>query len=66
MIVAKLIESEKTGWLRNARILGAEDGTTSIEVMRTEITEGRRIDFVFMDYVMVRLSIVVMFFYHKL
>eukprot|EP00597_Dinobryon_sp_UTEXLB2267_P019082 CAMPEP_0201105420 /NCGR_PEP_ID=MMETSP0812-20130820/45790_1 /ASSEMBLY_ACC=CAM_ASM_000668 /TAXON_ID=98059 /ORGANISM="Dinobryon sp., Strain UTEXLB2267" /LENGTH=1046 /DNA_ID=CAMNT_0047365263 /DNA_START=202 /DNA_END=3342 /DNA_ORIENTATION=+ len=54
-IITKLIESEKSGRLRNARILEAVDGTTSIEVMRKELSEGRQIDFVLMDYVMIQM-----------
>ena len=49
----KIIESEKTGRLKNARILEADDGTTAVEMLRREMSEGRKIDFVLMDYVMV-------------
>ena len=49
----KIIESEKTGKLKNARILEADDGTTAVEMLRREMSEGRKIDFVLMDYVMV-------------
>ena len=52
----KIIESEKKGRLQNARLLEADDGTTAVEVLRRELSEGRKIDFVLMDYVMVRYS----------
>ena len=54
-ITAKLIESEKKGRLQNARLLEADDGATAVEVLRRELSEGRRVDFVLMDYVMVEI-----------
>ena len=54
-MTAKLIESEKGGWLKNARLMEAEDGTTAVvEALRRELQEGRQVDFVLMDYVMVK------------
>ena len=53
-MTAKLIESEKGGWLKNARLMEAEDGTTAVKVLRRELQEGRQVDFVLMDYVMVK------------
>ena len=53
-IIAKLIESEKEGRLKNARLMETEDGTTALEVLRQEMSEGRQIYFVLMDYVMVK------------
>ena len=53
-MTAKLIESEKGGWLKNARLLEAEDGFTAVEALRRELQEGRQVDFVLMDYVMVK------------
>ena len=55
-VIVKIIESEKKGRLQNARLLEADDGTTAVEVLRRELSEGRKIDFVLMDYVMVRLG----------
>ena len=52
-VIVKIIESEKTGRLKNARILEADDGTTAVEMLRQELCEGRKVDFVLMDYVMV-------------
>jgi hypothetical protein len=52
-VIVKVIESEKKGPLENARLLEADDGTTAVETLRRELAEGRRIDFVLMDYVMV-------------
>ena len=52
-VIVKLIESEKKGKLKNARLLEADDGTTAVETLRRELSEGRQIDFVLMDYVMV-------------
>ena len=50
----KVIESEKKGRLRNARLLEADDGTSAVEMLRRELAEGRQIDFVLMDFVMVK------------
>ncbi len=50
----RIIESEKKGRLRNARLLEADDGTSAVEMLRQELAEGRQIDFVLMDYVMVK------------
>ena len=50
----KIIESEKKGRLKDARLLEADDGTTAVEMLRQELSEGRKVDFVLMDYVMVR------------
>ena len=52
-VVVRLIESEKKGRLKNARLLEADDGTTAVETLRREVSEGRQVDFVLMDYVMV-------------
>ena len=53
-VIVRIIESEKKGRLRNARLLEADDGTSAVEMLRRELAEGRQIDFVLMDYVMVR------------
>ena len=52
-MVVKLIESEKKGPLKNARLLEADDGSTAVETLQRELAEGRQVDFVLMDYVMV-------------
>ena len=49
----KLIEGEKKCPLENARLLEADDGTTAVETLQRELAEGRQVDFVLMDYVMV-------------
>ena len=53
-MIARLIESEKKGPLQNARLLEADDGTTAVGTLQRELAEGRQVDFVLMDYVMVR------------
>ncbi len=53
-VLAKLIESEKVGRFANAVILTADDGTTAVQMMKDEMSAGREIHFVLMDYVMVR------------
>ena len=53
-VLAKLIESEKVGKFANAVILTADDGTTAVQMMKDEMSAGREIHFVLMDYVMVR------------
>lgn len=55
-VITRLIESEKggDGWLSNAVILTADDGTTAVQTMRDEMSAGRAIHFVLMDFVMVR------------
>ncbi len=60
-VIVRLIESEKNGRLQNSRLLEADDGTTAVETLRREIAEGRRVDFVLMDYVMVRSVYVCMY-----
>lgn len=55
-IASRLIESEKTGLFADATILTADDGTTALECMRSELSAGRQIDFILMDYVMVPLQ----------
>ena len=57
----RLIESEKKGPLHGARLLEADDGTTAVETLRRELAEGRQVDFVLLDYVMVRDIIIIMY-----
>lgn len=53
-VVLKLIESVKSGPLKNSRLLEADDGTTAVATLRQELSEGRQVNFVLMDFVMVR------------
>ena len=53
-VVSKLIENEKEGVFANATLLTADDGTTAVEQLRKELSAGRPVHFVLMDYVMVR------------
>ena len=55
-VVVRLIESEKEGVFANATLLTADDGTTAVEQLRSEMTAGRVVHFILMDYVMVRHS----------
>ena len=38
------------------RILEADDGSTALDVVRTETAADRAVDFVLMDYVMIRMN----------
>lgn len=51
-----LIESDTDGILPGAIVLQADDGVSAVECLRSEIAEGRTIDFVLMDFIMVRIS----------
>ena len=42
--------------LGDCAILEADDGSTALEVMRSESEAGRAIDFVLLDYVMIRMN----------
>ena len=42
--------------LGDCTILEADDGCTALDVMRSEIEADRAIDFVLMDYVMIRMN----------
>ena len=52
-VVAKVIEGEKEGAFANATLLTADDGTTAVEQLRSELSAGRPVHFVLMDFVMV-------------
>eukprot|EP01035_Chromulina_nebulosa_P042499 gene42499-biopygen28867 len=54
-VITKLIESEKEGVFANAVILTADDGTTAIETLQEQISAGRQVHFVLMDFVMTTL-----------
>eukprot|EP01036_Dinobryon_divergens_P037530 gene37530-biopygen29716 len=51
-VVVRLIESEKTGPFANATLLTADDGTTAVEQLRTEMAAGRAVHFILMDFIM--------------
>ena len=55
-IMSKLIESEREGRFASAEILTANDGETAIEILREEMSVGRTVHFVLIDYIMVDLS----------
>ena len=52
-VVVRLIESEKEGIFANATLLTADDGTTAVEQLRTEMAAGRAVHFILMDFIMV-------------
>jgi hypothetical protein len=52
-VVVRLIQGEKVGAFAHATILTADDGTTAIEQLRSEMSAGRQVDFVLTDFVMV-------------
>ena len=52
-IMAKIIEGDRSGPLVSAALLEADDGVTAVEILRSEMAAGRRLDFVLMDFVMV-------------
>eukprot|EP01035_Chromulina_nebulosa_P011003 gene11003-biopygen9209 len=51
-MLAKLFESETVGPFAEATVITADDGTTAVEALRTEMDAGREVHFVLMDYVM--------------
>ena len=54
-MMAKIISSEKRcGRLAAAELLEADDGISAVETLRSEMAAGRTVDFVLMDFVMVR------------
>ena len=52
-VVARLIEGEKVGPFAHATLLTADDGTTAVEQLRTEMAAGRAVHFILMDFIMV-------------
>ena len=52
-MVARLIESEKAGDFANATLLIADDGATAVQQLRSEMSAGRVVHFILMDYIMV-------------
>ena len=55
-IMSKLIESEREGRFAGAEILTANDGETAIEILKEEMSVGRTVHFVLIDYIMVDLT----------
>ena len=55
-MVARLIESVKVGTFANATLLTADDGTTAVEQLRDEMSAGRAVHFVLMDFIMVSID----------
>lgn len=55
-VVVRLIENEKVGTFANATLLTADDGSTAVEQLRTEMAAGRAVHFVLMDFVMVSID----------
>ena len=51
-VVARLIESEKEGPFANATLLTADDGTSAVEQLRSEMIAGRAVHFILMDFIM--------------
>ena len=56
-VMARIIVGEKRGRLATTELLEADDGTSAVETLREELAAGRRVDFVLMDFVMVRYHI---------
>ena len=57
-IVRRMLESSANRAVLGdcTTILEADDGTTALEVLRSESAAGRVVDFVLLDYVMVRMN----------
>ena len=56
-IVMRMLESNSNKpVLGDCCILEADDGITALDLMRSETEAGRTIDFVLMDYVMIRMN----------
>jgi hypothetical protein len=53
-VMARIIENEKCGRLAMTELLEADDGSSAVETLHAEMAAGRRVDFVLMDFVMVR------------
>ena len=53
-VVVRLIEGEKEGPFAKAALLTADDGATAVKQLQAEIAAGRAVDFILMDFVMVR------------
>ena len=59
-LMSKIIGGEKRRRLADAELLEADDGESALEMLRSEMQAGRRIDFVLMDFVMVAVVLVVL------
>ena len=53
-VMARIINSDSDGrFAGGVDLLEADDGGTAVEILRSEIDAGRKVDFVLMDFVMV-------------
>jgi CheY-like chemotaxis protein len=52
-VIARLLLSDNSDKMANAIIREADDGSTALELMRAEMTEGHSFDAILMDYIMV-------------
>ena len=57
-VMKRLIESETDGLFARAVCLAADDGSTAVELLRAEMSAGRQVHFVLMDYIMVAFSFI--------
>eukprot|EP01036_Dinobryon_divergens_P022753 gene22753-31042_t len=56
-VMARIIHSDSDGrFAVGVDLLEADDGGTAVEVLRSEINAGRRVDFVLMDFVMIKMN----------
>ena len=58
-VVTKIISGETRGRLAVTELLKADDGTSAVECLRSEMAAGRKVDFVLMDFVMASLLVVI-------
>jgi len=55
-MLVRLIERDHSGKLMNADIMEADDGITALELLRSEMINGRTFDFILMDFVMIKMN----------
>ena len=57
-IVKRMLESNANKSIlgEECTILEADDGSTALDLLRSETEDGRAVDFVLMDYVMIRMN----------
>ena len=68
-IVMRIISAENGGRFGVVEFIEADDGSTAVEALRSEMAAGRSIDFVLMDFVMVSpfsIHINSVVYYHEL
>ena len=63
-MMSKIIGGEKHGRLVAAALLEADDGESALEMLRSEMRGGRRVDFVLMDFVMVAIILCPLNYYY--